>query len=332
MQAIKLDNIDKNLLNIIQAEFPFSREPFATLGLRLGISGNEVIDRIERLKTERIIRQISSVFNPRSLGYQTTLVAMEVPAEQLDEAAQIIRRHPRVSHCYERDHKFNFWFTLAMPANKDMESELHKLGSRIKAEVILNLPAVKIFKIGTYFNLSGDNSSVPNVSLEYSSPLNKDSELSPADRAVINKLQQDLPLKARPFDLMSAQLSMDTDEFLKHCQALIQRGVMRRFSASVNQNSLGFIANAMACWQVPPAMVDTAGTKMATSPEISHCYERQTRPLWPYNLFAMIHADTKKTCQAIANKVSFETRLDENGLVLLFSTKEVKKVRIRYSV
>jgi len=95
---------------------------------------------------------------------------------------------------------------------------------------------------------------------------------------------------------------------------------------------LGFVANAMGCWKVPADMVETAGRKMATVQEISHCYERKTSPLWPYNLYAMMHSHTKEGCQSIAGKASAETGLDETASVLLFSTREVKKTRVRYPV
>jgi DNA-binding Lrp family transcriptional regulator len=219
-----------------------------------------------------------------------------------------------------------------MPVAEDIESEVYKLGSRIKAEELLNLPAIRTFKIEAYFNLGESYASMPNMVAPNNRLSNIDSELSPTDRAVINELQQDLPLNKKPFDLISARLSMDVDKFLSHCQALLQRGIMRRFSASINHSKLGFTANAMACWNTPPDIIGAAGNKIAKFPEISHCYERQTSPLWPYNLFAMIHAATKETCQAIADRICSETRLDKNDLVLLFSTKEIKKTRVRYTV
>jgi DNA-binding Lrp family transcriptional regulator len=328
---IKLDDIDSNLLDIIQREFPLSREPFAALGLRLGISGNEIIWRVESLKSRDVIRLIGPVFNPTRLGYKTTLVAMKVPEERLEKTGKIISTHPLVSHCYERDHDFNLWLTLATPATEDVESEIHKLGSRVKAELILNLPAVKTFKIGAFFNLSRNSSPTPDMSA-YNRPLDRYYGLSTTERVIINELQQDLPISKTPFDLISARLPMEVDRFLSHCQALLQRGIMRRFSASVSHSKLGFTANAMACWAVPPTTVETAGQKIATFPEISHCYERQTSPLWPYNLFAMIHTSTKETCQAIADRICSETGLDKNRYVLLFSTKEIKKTRVRYTV
>jgi len=137
---MELDKIDKNLLNIIQAEFPLSREPFVALGLILNTGSDEVIRRIEQLKTRGIIRFIGPVFNPKKLGYQTTLAAMKVPAERLNEAGQIISMHPMVSHCYERDHEFKLWFTLAMSGAKDIETEVRNLGSKVKAKAILNHP------------------------------------------------------------------------------------------------------------------------------------------------------------------------------------------------
>jgi len=325
-----VDNVDKNLLNIIQAEFPLSREPFATLELRLNINRNEVIQRIESLKSRGIIRLIGPVFNPKRLGYRTTLVAMKIPVERLDKAEQIISTHPMVSHCYERDHDFNLWFTLAMPVAEDIERDIQKLGSKIKAEEVLNLPAVRVFKIGAFFNLGRNNSQLSSRAKRGN--LNTYSDLSSIDRVVINELQQDLPLSEKPFDLMSARLLMNVDKFLSHCQALLQCGIMRRFSASINHSKLGFTANAMACWNTPTGIIETSGNKIAKFPEISHCYERQTSNLWPYNLFAMIHAATKETCLGIVDRIHSETGLDKNDLVLLFSTREIKKTRVRYTV
>jgi DNA-binding Lrp family transcriptional regulator len=331
---MELDNVDKDLLNIIQAEFPLSREPFSALGLHLGIAGDEAIRRIDRLKVDGIIRLIGPVLNPKKVGYQTTLVAAKVPAEWLEKAGQIISRHPMVSHCYQRDHDFNLWFTLAMPVTRYVEDKVCELGNRIKSETTLNLPAIKTFKIGAYFDLGRSTSHLSlrakrgNLSL---APRD-DNKLSAVDRAVINALQQDLPLSEKPFDLMSAKLQMETAKFLSHCQTLLQHGIMRRFSASVNHNKLGFTANAMVCWKVPSEMVDTAGKKIATFPEVSHCYERQTNPAWPYNLFAMTHAHSNENCRAVTDKICSETGLDRNEKLLLFSTKEVKKTRVRYKV
>ncbi len=325
-----LDNIDRKLLNLIQGEFPLSREPFSALGRRLGISGEQLIPRIQRLKAEGIVRQIGPVLDARSLGYQTTLVAMMVEENRPGRAAQVISEHPGVSHGYLRDNRFNLWFTLALSSELDLQSELQKLGSLIGAEATLDLPALRVFKIRALFDVDGDGSALSNTGVDHGSSLHRDCHLSPFDSALINELQQDLPLTYRPFDTMSAHLDMDINEFLDHCRSLQQRGIMRRFGASIRHTSVGFVANAMACWIVPPDIVEVAGRKLAALREVSHCYERRANPIWPYNLFAMIHGHTREACQSVASKLSSETGLED--YVLLFSIKELKKVRVKYLV
>ena len=322
------DDIDKKLLNAIQVAFPLRREPFAVLGTRLGISAGEVLRRIERFKQGGVVRLIGPVLDARRLGYQTTLVAMKIAQNRLDKAVQAISQHTGISHCYERSHYLNFWFTLALPPGVETETELQKLSNTIKPEAMLELPALRLFKIGVFFDMSGDDQRISDTGIAPSNILYQKVDLSPADKLVVNELQHDLSLVQRPFDISSRRLGMDIDQFLAHCYSLKQRGIMRRFGASIKHNEVGFTANAMTCWVAPPEVVETAGKKLAALREVSHCYERKTGPLWDYNLFAMIHGDAREDCQLIADKISQETGLNE--YVLLFSTKEFKKTRVKY--
>lgn len=312
---MKLNRLEAGLLDLVQAGFPLSGEPYAELGRRLGISPDEVIEHIKKLEAAGIIREIGPVLDSRSLGYQTTLVAMKISQDYLDKASKIINEHPGISHGYEREHQFNLWFTLSLPPGADLEAEVQRLSQAIGAEAAFSLPVLKQFKIGTHLG----GGSLPQ-------PVG----LSAIDRRVINELQNDLPLTPAPFGGMAARLNMDVAEFLARCQSLLQRGVMRRFGASVNHREVGFRANAMACWVAPPEMVDAAARKLVNLDEVSHCYERKTNPLWQYNLFAMIHGHTREACQEIAERVSQETGLED--YVLLFSSREIKKKRVKYLV
>jgi DNA-binding Lrp family transcriptional regulator len=323
-----LDGIDKKILHLVQTAFPLTREPYACLGLKLGIDGNEIIHRIEQLKAKGIIRQISPVFDSRRLGYQTTLVAMRVKPSQVDRAEQVIREHPGVSHGYERDHFFNIWFTLAVPPEMDIETELQQLSAAAGAEAVFDLPALRVFKIGAYFDMDGDAQGTVGIPTHSSGVLPEKVELSQQDKLIIKELQQDLPLIPMPFNGMAARLGVNEDDFLTGCQSLLQRGVMRRFGAAINHRRAGFRANAMACWKVPPDMVNAAGHELALVREVSHCYERKTNPLWQYNLFAMMHGHTREVCQKLANDIS--RRVGLKDCVLLLSTKEFKKTRVKY--
>jgi len=326
---MNLRSIDKRLVDLLQAEFPLTRHPYADIGAVLGISEEEVISLIAQLKADGVVRQIGPVFNAGSLGYKTTLVAMRVGEKQIDKAAQIIIKHPGISHGYERDNYFNLWFTLATSVVDDTEAELSRLAEEIGAEAFFSLPAVKLFKLRAHFALEEKGHIEPPNN--HSGTIHKqEARLSPADRVVINELQQDLPLVLHPFAEMSSRLGMDEDEFLSRCRSLRKRGVMRRFGAAVNHRKAGFMGNAMTCWAVPAGKIEATGQKLASLKQVSHCYERKTNPLWHYNLFAMIHGRSKESCRDIADKVSAEVGLSDS--VMLFSTRELKKTRIKYLV
>jgi len=110
-----MDAADKRLCDLIQNEFPVVERPYAAIGERLEMGEDEVLERVQRLRSERIIRQISAIFDTRKLGYRSMLVAARAPAERADEAAEVISTHPGVTHNYERKHEFNIWFTLGVP-------------------------------------------------------------------------------------------------------------------------------------------------------------------------------------------------------------------------
>ncbi len=326
---MNLTGIDRKLVDRLQAEFPLTGHPYADIGSGLDISEKEVIERVRQLKAAGIVRQIGPVFEAKKLGYQTTLVAMRVAAEQTDMATRIITEHPGISHGYERDHYFNLWFTLAVPGTGNVETELAKLAEPINPEVFFDLPAVRLFKLRVHFALGGNGQSGASGSRQVSVH-QPEVELTREERLVINKLQQDLPLLPCPFAPMAARLDIDEDRFLSLCQSLKQRGIMRRFGAAVNHRKAGFVANAMTCWVASLEKMDMAGRKLASVKEVSHCYERKTNPRWPYNLFAMIHGHTQEACRDIADKVSAETGLSD--YVMLFSTRELKKTRVKYLV
>jgi DNA-binding Lrp family transcriptional regulator len=330
MDKMHLDSADRKLLSLLQVEFPLSREPYADLGLRLGVDRDEVIRRIKQLREMGIIRQISPVLDARRLGYQPTLVAMRVEEAELERAEQLIVDHPGISHGYERDHYFNLWFTLATPAEANTESELERLTGSIGAEATFTLSAVKVFKIGAYFAIDGEEQAAVGTLAKSGKAPSEEVKLSRTDRLIINELQQDLPLIHTPFSAMAARLGTDENQFLAQCQSLKQRSIMRRFGAAVNHRRAGFKANGMTCWIASQEKVDAAGRMLGQLKEVSHCYERKTNPLWPYNLFAMMHGYTKEACQEIAGKVSAETGLGD--YVMLFSTRELKKTRVKYLV
>src|SRR3990172_6594391 len=110
---ISLDDTDKRILNAIQMDFPLVQKPFDELGKSLGLKEEEVISRIKRLQKEGAIRRIGPIISTKRTGGMSTLVAMKVPPERVEEVSGIINEYEEVSHNYLRPSNFNIWFTLS---------------------------------------------------------------------------------------------------------------------------------------------------------------------------------------------------------------------------
>ena len=137
--AIPLDDTDKRVMNLLQSSFPLAAEPYASVAAQAGIEVDEVLERTRRLVDERIIREITPIFDTRALGYSSMLVAAKVDAENPHRAAKIINSHPGVSHNYLRTHEFNLWFTIATPPDSELglEGTLDVLQELTGAESVL---------------------------------------------------------------------------------------------------------------------------------------------------------------------------------------------------
>lgn len=328
---VVLGDIDKGLLNALQVNFPLSREPFAEIGSGMGLEEEVVIQRTARLKERRLIRSIGPVFDPRRLGYHSTLVAMHVPGDKVEAAAGIINEHPGVSHNYLRDDDLNLWFTLAVPQGVELENELLKLVDRVGPERWLNLPALRAFKIGAVFDVAGDGSSIHDGPRpDAVGPSELASELSVAERSVIAELQHDLPITNKPFDAMAQQVGLPIEDFIAVCRSLMERGIIRRYGASISHLNAGFVVNAMVCWKVPTERVEEVADIMAGHSEVSHCYERKSSQGWPYNMFTMLHGRTRDDIERALGMISDTANLKDYKA--LFTLKEFKKERVRLEV
>jgi DNA-binding Lrp family transcriptional regulator len=328
-----MDDRDKRLLNVIQAEFPFASRPFQTLGQHLELGEREVIGRIGALKERRIIRQISAIFDTRSLGYSSSLVAMRVRPERLDAAAAVVNSHPGVSHNYQRSHAFNLWFTVAVPPGSSLGWTVDRLHEMAGAESTRLLPTLRLFKIGLQLDMEGKSGTEREESpaagySEARRPLAGRDGLSARDIAAIRELQIDIPLVPEPYRGMAERLGIDEEALFETARRLRARGYLRRMAAVLYHREAGFQANAMGVWVVPPERTEEVGAIMASFRGVSHCYLRPTYPDWPYNLFTMVHGQRAPDCQAVIEAIAAATGLQEYGL--LFSTKEYKKVRLQY--
>lgn len=149
---IYLDDIDKKILNIMQYDFPLDTRPFQKLGQGLGISEDEVIERLKRLHEEKALRKIGPIINRNRIGGNSTLVAVKVPEDMVEEVATMINDYEEVSHNYLRPDVFNVWFTLSTSGKERIEEILGELEQRTGLEFV-DMPTTRMFKIGVRFDI-----------------------------------------------------------------------------------------------------------------------------------------------------------------------------------
>lgn len=148
-----MDEIEKRILNIIQTDFPISPYPFRVIGEQVGIGEEEVMERVRSLKEKGVIRRIGATFEPKKLGYTSTLCAAKVPEEMIDRFVEVVNTYPGVTHNYERDHEYNIWFTIIGKSKEEIERNIAEIEAKTGVRGIKNLPTLRRFKINVSFDM-----------------------------------------------------------------------------------------------------------------------------------------------------------------------------------
>lgn len=139
------------LLALAQQGLPLVPRPFEAVAQELGVTEEEVINRLEELEDEGIIREFSAFLDPKKLGYQSTLACMKVPEEKINDVAQLLAEMPEITHNYLRDHEYNMWFTVIAPSAEQVEKILNLISAQTGCAPVHNLPAQSMFKIRVAF-------------------------------------------------------------------------------------------------------------------------------------------------------------------------------------
>jgi DNA-binding Lrp family transcriptional regulator len=328
--AVPLDETDRRLLNLLQGSFPLAERPYAEIARLAEVPEDEVLRRTARLLEERIIREVTPIFDTRVLGYKSMLVAAKVDPEHPWRAAKIINSHPGVSHNYLRDHDFNIWFTIATePGSKlGLEGTLEVLQRLTGAESVRQLPTLRLFKIRMDLEMEKGTEALAAAAEAVDHKEPEAIPLSELDIAVIRATQGPMEPVAEPFAAPAAELGMPVAKLLEHLEDMRERKALRRVAAILFHRRAGFSANGMGVWKVPEERILELGPRMAAYRGISHCYQRPTYADWPYSVFTMAHGRSKEECDAILDTIAAETGIEERRT--LYSSTEFKKVRLLY--
>lgn len=329
---IRLTAFDKRLLDRLQRDIPFVKKPWSALAGQLNVKEPVFLERAGALKRKGVIRRISATFDPKKMGFTSTLAAAKIAPGGIDRVAAGLNAYPEVTHSYKRDSEFNLWFTIVARGKEAAARIMGALGKDKDVLALMDLPAVRIFKIKVGFPLAGKRSIFKRTRREplpVPRPGGKQKKpLSSIEEKIAGAVSLDLPLIERPFRTMAAGLGVTEEKLLAHVRAFKKEHVLRKYTAVLNHRKAGFNRNAMVVWRVPDGSMEKAGALMASYEAVSHCYQRQTAPGWDYNLYSMIHGRSEEECRALVRKISGRTGLNEYRV--LFSSKEYKKTGVKF--
>ncbi|RXH22226.1 MULTISPECIES: Lrp/AsnC family transcriptional regulator [Bradyrhizobium] len=154
--------------------------------------------------------------------------------------------------------------------------------------------------------------------------------LDAIDRKLIATTQAGLPLVAEPYRALADELGLDEAEIVSRLGQLLETGAIRRIGAIPNHYALGYTANGMSVWDVADEAIAEIGARVGALDFVTHCYERPRHPpLWPYNLFAMVHGRTRDEVRAKVAEIAVLVGPAARAHEVLFSTRILKKTGLR---
>ncbi|MBS0338585.1 MAG: AsnC family transcriptional regulator [Proteobacteria bacterium] len=325
-----MDTLDQRLLNDFQRDFPLVDRPFAAIGRRAGASEEDVLARYARMVEAGTVSRIGVVFAPHAVG-ASTLAAMAVPPDRIEEVAQIVNAQPETNHNYEREHRLNLWFVLTAPTQLALDASIARI-ERAAGLPVLALPLLEEFHIDLGFDMEADPSVHGALKRRGKVPVRRRPQLSAQARKLVAAVQGGFPLQARPFEAVAREAGCTPAVACAMLAAWLADGVARRIGVVVRHGSLGYAANAMVVWDVPDADVPEVAGMLAAHPETTLCYRRpRRRPEWPYNLFCMIHGRDRESVLATLEQLRLRLELVGIPYEVLFSTRCFRQRGARYA-
>ena len=330
--AIALSDLDKRLLNLMQGQFPIALRPYQHVAVEAGITEDETMRRVTTLLDERIIRQVTPIFDTRALGYSVDAGCGEGRPRAPVARGQRDQRPSRASPTTTCETTSSTSGSRSRPSRTPplgIAGNARRARRRIAgAESVRQLPTLKLFKIRMDLEMEAGTETLATAAQAAAPAEIEPQPYDEFDRAVIRALQGDMPVISEPYAPAAAALGIGQERLLEHLRGMQERRLLRRVAAILFHRRAGFSANGMGVWKVPDERIMELGMRMASFRGISHCYQRPTYPDWPYSVFTMAHGRSKEECDAILDSIAADTGIGERAT--LYSSTEFKKIRLLY--
>ncbi len=323
-----LGKLERTFINCYQGGFPLIERPFAAVSQDLGTDEAQLILMIQGLLESGLLTRFGPLFDAERLGGCFTLAAMAVPEADFERVAAQLAALPEVAHNYRRDHTLNMWFVLATPSEPSLRRALNHLQDLTGLEV-LDFPKLAEYHLGFWLQLEEDGGL--GMRRWVRSPTASPTPLDELDHALVTATQGGLPLVAEPYAEIASRLGQPTAAVLERLAGMLAQGAIRRIGAVPNHYQLGLRGNGMTVWDIEDEAVDRLGAEIGALEGVSHCYRRpRWPPLWPYNLFAMLHGRDRAEVLAAATRIQARVADSCRGHEVLFSAAVLKKTGLRF--
>jgi DNA-binding Lrp family transcriptional regulator len=318
--AATLADSDMRLIEGWQRGFPLLPRPYAAIGRDLGMTEGEVIDRLHRLRTAGILARVGATVRPNAAG-ASTLAAISAAPERVEEIAAIVNAEPAVTHNYEREHAFNLWFVVTSADRAGVAATLDRIRGKTRLDV-LDLPLLRSYFIDLGFPLRPDDAAPRRIA----SGAPASAGVSGEDRRLLRAIEDGLPLTSLPYRRVATVLRVGQIAVIRRLARMLESGAINRLGLIVRHRELGFIANAMAVWDIADSEIDAVGERVAAFPSVTLCYRRQRRPpKWPYNLFWMVHGRDRAGTLRRVTEIADGAGIAARPHAILFSTRRFKQ-------
>lgn len=315
--------INSDIILALQQGIEITSNPFSSIAANLNMKEDRVVSQLSNALKSGLARRFGAVFDSHKLGYSSTLCAVDVPRDDIERVASLLTPHPGITHCYEREGHPNLWFTMTALKN-GLSKEITTLQTRIPNATIINLPATQRFKIATIMNIETGRSEVPAKQPNSADTGKTDvPDFSEKDKAVIRAMQGTIPICPAPFAAIAERVDLKTEDLLSRLRDWQCTGIIRRIGLILRHREAGFSANGMCVWEVEPDSITKHGVALASCPEVTHCYHRPAHANVPFNLYAMVHADSLEAARGILEDISRHAGLPTGRM--LVSVREFKK-------
>lgn len=327
--ALELTALQRDFINHFQGNFPLQERPFRIIAEQLNTTEDALIETVKDLKSENILTRFGPLYDAAKLGGGLTLAAISVPEERYDMVTEMVNSFAEVAHNYRREHELNMWFVLATETPDEIKQVLHSIEYVAKLKVY-NFPKINEFYIGLWLQLSADgkHTTVPVPVSTDQKPGNY--TLDDADRRLISITQTGLAIETSPYKTIADNIGLTQADVIKRLNNMLSAGIIRRIGAVPNHYKLGLTANGMTVWNVDDNDLDRLGNIIGQLDFVSHCYQRPRHlPMWPYNLFAMVHGHNREEVQNKAKQIEALLADSCKSHETLYSSAILKKTGLR---